>query len=990
MANTYIRIGIGIAGSGSGDTFKVKVSTDDTTSAFLEDKINLGSDKLTKEIENPGQSERVILDVDQTKIDHDQLLNFEETEHKSLDDAQTSVDTLWSSQKIQNELDTKVDKASSTDNAIAKFDGVDGDLQDSGVLIDDSNNVTGVNDLTIEGDLLVKGETTTINTATLDVEDANITVNKGGDDVTAEGSGLTVERAGTDGSLVYDSSLSSKFKAGDVGAESEILTKDASQDVLNKTIDATSATGTNSISMDAVDVVVDNSTSGIQSTDVQGALQDINERDLFNKYHLYEDNALAFADGEPGVVDPSGLDRDGWYYENLNAGEKINWYYFDGSTQGTVTLGEISGYSVMTFDSIDSVPLLVVYTFPTGTNDLIPGFAHSRAVYDDVTIPTPVVGTKYLVYFGQNPNIHPELPRIELPYSTLSSAGDLDPSEVVFTIAFASNSVEPVGDVKYMVEELGIYSEPVKHRVELRIKSATDSDLQTHINNSTDAHDASAISFDNSTNGFAATNAQDAIEEAKNEVGSSVQEIYDVTNEPTGFPNRTDSVVTFDDGTASLTIAPTGASFDIYIKGKKFTKTVAESVALNTSEPENHYFYYDNTGTLQATHVFFPEIFSENAIVAVVYWNTDIQEHVYFAEERHGLQMDGATHGYLHTTFGARYISGLALENFDEVTFIPGLNVDQGSIRDEDLLLQIPLSNTVDIGIMYRIGTQWKKVTGLSYPLLYVNATSDYTSGGLPRTERIPYNNFDGVSWSLEDPGSDNVFVLVHYFATNDKENPIVAIQGTGFYNNVPDAKNAAASEIQNLTGLPFLEFVAIGTVVYKTSESFALPTYAEYVPIEPGVNYVDFRGTQQYTPAGTATSHSILSGLANDDHFQYHTDERADTWYQNKFPLKILEQDVTFLDAQTDVNSGIVLTNDMQAVNIEIAIERGTDIEYLQVEAVRTAGSLDWAVSTTSLGSNSGVSIDVIGNDIKYTSTSTGTNALARIKVNGIGYNIS
>jgi len=80
---------------------------------------------------------------------------------------------------------------------------------------------------------------------------------------------------------------------------------------------------------------------------------------------------------------------------------------------------------------------------------------------------------------------------------------------------------------------------------------------------------------------------------------------------------------------------------------------------------------------------------------------------------------------------------------------------------------------------------------------------------------------------------------------------------------------------------------------------------------------------------------------------------------------------------------------NDMQAVNIEIAIERGTDIEYLQVEAVRTAGSLDWAVSTTSLGSNSGVSIDVIGNDIKYTSTTTGTNALARIKVNGIGYNI-
>jgi len=985
VANTYIRIGIGIAGSGSGDTFKVKVSTDDITSAFLEDKINLGSDKLTKEIENPGQNERVILDVDQTKIDHDQLLNFEETKHKSLDDAQTSVNTLWSSQKIQDELDNKVDKASSTDNAIAKFDGVDGGLQDSGVLIDDSNNVTGVNDLTIEGDLLVKGETTTINTATLDVEDANITVNKGGDDITAEGSGLTVERSGTDGSLVYDSSVSSKFKAGDVGAESEILTKGASQDVLNKTIDATSATGTNNISMDAVDVVVDNSVSGIQSTDVQGALEDINERDLFNQYHLYEDNALAFADGEPGVIDPSGLDRDGWYYENLNAGEKINWYYFDGSTQGTVNLGQISGYAVMTFDSIDSVPLLVVYTFPTGTNDLIPGFAHSRAVYDDVTIPNPVVGTKYLVYFGQNPNIHPELPRIELPFSTLSSAGDLDPSEVVFTVAFASNSVEPVGDVKYMVEELGIYSEPVKHRVELRIKSATESDLQAHINNSTDAHDASAISFDNTTNGFAATNAQDAIEEAKNEVGSSVQEIYDVTNEPTGFPNRTDSIVTFNDGTASLTIAPTGASFDVYIKGKKFTKTVAESVALTTSEPGNHYFYYDNTGTLQVTHIFFPELFSENAIVSVVYWNTDLQEHVYFAEERHGLQMDGATHGYLHTTFGARYISGLALENFSNVGG-PSFDVSSGSIRDEDLLLQINASSTSQLGIMYRIGNQWRKDSGLTYPLIYGGSVSSYQGLAL----KVPYNEFDTLTqtWSLVEADNNN-FVLVHYFATNDKENPIVAIQGTQQYNNVPDAKNAAASEINLLSGLPFLEFVSIGTVVYETSSSFSRPSLAEYVEIEPGVDYVDFRGTQPYTPTGTATSHSILSGLANDDHFQYLTEERADTWYSSRFPLEILEEDVTFLDAQTDVNSGITLTNDMQAINVEIAIERGTDIEYLQVEAVRTAGSSDWAVSTTSLGSNSGVSIDIIGNDIKYTSTSTGSPALARIKVNGIGYNI-
>ena len=46
----------------------------------------------------------------------------------------------------------------STDNAIAKYDLASGKLlQNSGVLIDDSNNITGVGDLTINGDIVVSG-----------------------------------------------------------------------------------------------------------------------------------------------------------------------------------------------------------------------------------------------------------------------------------------------------------------------------------------------------------------------------------------------------------------------------------------------------------------------------------------------------------------------------------------------------------------------------------------------------------------------------------------------------------------------------------------------------------------------------------------------------------------------------------------------------------------------------------------------------------------
>lgn len=46
---------------------------------------------------------------------------------------------------------------SSTDNAIARFNGTDGQIQDSGVILDDANNVTGINDLEVIDDIDIGG-----------------------------------------------------------------------------------------------------------------------------------------------------------------------------------------------------------------------------------------------------------------------------------------------------------------------------------------------------------------------------------------------------------------------------------------------------------------------------------------------------------------------------------------------------------------------------------------------------------------------------------------------------------------------------------------------------------------------------------------------------------------------------------------------------------------------------------------------------------------
>jgi hypothetical protein len=166
-----------------------------------------------------------------------------------INDTLVRVDTA--EQDIISLENTRVFKAtSSTDNAVVRFDGVTGQVvQNSGVTIDDTNNVNVPGDLTITGNLTVHGTTTTVDSTSLVVTDQNVTINNGGSDITADGAGLTVDRVGTDGSLIYDSAATSKWKIGNVGSEVEIATISGAQVITNKDIDGATATNTNRITV---------------------------------------------------------------------------------------------------------------------------------------------------------------------------------------------------------------------------------------------------------------------------------------------------------------------------------------------------------------------------------------------------------------------------------------------------------------------------------------------------------------------------------------------------------------------------------------------------------------------------------------------------------------------------------------------------------------------------------------------------------------------
>ena len=104
-----------------------------------------------------------------------------------------------------------------------------------------ANNVTlgaATSTVIIPGNMQVDGTTTSVNSATLDVTDANITVNVSGNQAAADDTaGLTVEMSdAVNASLIYDKDATSRFRIGDVGSEVEIADISSVQTLTGKNI----------------------------------------------------------------------------------------------------------------------------------------------------------------------------------------------------------------------------------------------------------------------------------------------------------------------------------------------------------------------------------------------------------------------------------------------------------------------------------------------------------------------------------------------------------------------------------------------------------------------------------------------------------------------------------------------------------------------------------------------------------------------------------
>ena len=302
--------------------------------------------------------------------------------------------------------------------------------------------------------------------------------------------------------------------------------------------------------------------------------------------------------------------------------------------------------------------------------------------------------------------------------------------------------------------------------------------------------------------------------------------------EPTGFVDRT-ATLSWTNTSPDRTFTITGAH-DIYIKGVKYSKTTTSIQIADTNG--DHFIYYNSSGVLSETTDFNVVGFFL-PVVATVYWNSPTG---IVGEERHGITMDGATHGYLHATVGARYNTGLALSAVTNTTF----QVDAGSFYDEDILNAIG-SNQTTCDVFYRDGSttfKWHSAQTALWGNTFT--TLRYNSGN--SLLAVPTSNYCAY-W---------------VFASNavSPAKAIVVVIGQRQDTSIANARANNVYDSLTFGSLPFKEMKLLYRVIYRNVGG--TPTHVETA---------DYRSISNL-PSGTyvATSHSTLGDLLVDTHTQY------------------------------------------------------------------------------------------------------------------------
>jgi hypothetical protein len=292
-----------------------------------------------------------------------------------------------------------------------------------------------------------------------------------------------------------------------------------------------------------------------------------------------------------------------------------------------------------------------------------------------------------------------------------------------------------------------------------------------------------------------------------------------LSGDSTGFVDRTSSTISFNDATRTFSLAPTGANFTIYYKGKAVLISAAQTVTIANSAG-SHWIHWDYSQNRLVDLGANPNI-KDNLLVAYIYWDVTTSYAMFFSDERHSVARDLNWHYYQHTTNGAIWKSGGDASYTVNNTNNIGISFSSPIVLvDEDLEHSIvnaetptaayeqTLSNTANqranLPIVYLNGTSYKQLTATTLPWY-------------PSTTRAFYNQVVSNSGSLAEAGADDTYVVYWVVATNDTRTPVKLVMGRNAWATVAEAE----TENFDSYGFPMPEVSPMYKVILKTRSSY-------------------------------------------------------------------------------------------------------------------------------------------------------------------------
>lgn len=425
------------------------------------------------------------------------------------------------------------------------------------------------------------------------------------------------------------------------------------------------------------------------------------------------------------------------------------------------------------------------------------------------------------------------------------------------------------------------------------------------------------------------------------------------TKEPTGFPNLTDSTMSFNNGTNTFTIQPTGASFDIYQAGIKYTISTPQSIAISLIEGL-HFIYFD-AGVLYKTTTITEDIIKNKVLIANIYWNNTNLTHITLGDERHGFRMDGDTHYYLHQTRGSVFVSGAVLGDFvvdgnGSLSSHAQFSVGSGVFMDEDIQFSLSsVASTVGLDIYYLSGAaNWRRVT---------NSGFSVTTAG---TGRLAYNQNIAGNWQLTEV-TNNQFALYHIFMSNQFNGKYISVVGQNTYSTLAAARQGAITELSNIVtvNFPFKEFVGIGTVILQTSNTYANAVKSRIVSTEDGDAYIDLRYSKVSSISFTSNNHNDLSGRdTTASHPATAISYDNTTSGLTSTNVKSAIDELTVLVAED--NAYFVAVGGEVGFTLALPYDSATDVYSIYVNGIKLINSKHYNISGTALTFTNNYSLSV------------------------------